>query len=604
MDFLTSMNNIRNFVIIAHIDHGKSTLADRFLELTSTVEKRKMQEQYLDSMDLERERGITIKMQPVTMHYKLDSVDYILNLIDTPGHVDFSYEVSRSLAAVEGAILLVDATKGIQAQTVAHLEVAISQDLTIIPAINKIDMQQAQIKEAEEEILNLLISMNYSLDKIYKISAKTGEGTEELLHSIINKVPEPKGSSSSALRALIFDSVYDDYKGVISYIRIMDGTVDVGDKILFMASGVSSVVKEVGILTPQYKKTKQLKSGNIGYLVGGVKSMEGASIGDTITLQDEKFKATEAISGYKQPQPLVFSTVFPRSDSSYDDLKDALGKLKLNDASLYFEPEASAVLGRGFKSGFLGMLHMEIILERLRREYNLDLVVTAPSVAYKVHVNYGDTLHIFSPSHYPDPSRINYVEEPWVFLKIICPPNYVNSVMSLLKGIRGIYKETEYISSERIRINYETPLVEIISDFYENLKNITSGFASMAYELIDYRKVNLVKLDILLAGDEVSALSRLVEKEKSESEGRKLVEKIKKVIPAEQFTVAIQAVIGGKIIARETKSARRKDVTAGLYGGDYTRKKKQLQKQKKGKERLKKFGKVDISTDVMMKIFQ
>ncbi|MDX1535143.1 MAG: translation elongation factor 4 [Candidatus Spechtbacterales bacterium] len=598
------MKSIRNFVIIAHIDHGKSTLADRFLELTHSIEKRKMQEQYLDQMDLERERGITIKMQPVTMRYEDGGEDYTLNLIDTPGHVDFSYEVSRSLAAVEGAILLVDATNGIQAQTVAHLSVAIEQGLKIIPAINKIDLPQAQVKEVEEEILSLLISMDCDVNEIYKISAKTGEGIEDLLQGVIKEVPKPEHKPDEPLRALIFDSIYDDFRGVISYARIKEGKIKGTDKIYFMGSKEKSEAKEVGIFTPQYKKKEVLESGDIGYIVSGTKEIETAGIGDTITFQEEKRRAESPIPGYRQPQAVVFSTIFPTSDSNYDDLRDAFDKLKLNDASLYFEPEHSAVLGRGLKAGFLGMLHMEIILERLEREHDLELIVTAPSVAYDVKLTSGESETVFTPSQYPDPSTIEEVKEPWVHLKIIVSPDYMNNVMSLLKTIRGEYKDTEYIGTGRLRINYETPLAEIISDFYDNLKNVTSGFGSMAYEFIDKREVDLVKLDILLAGDEVPALARLVPKDEADKSGRKLVEKIKKVLPPEQFAVAIQAAIGGKIIARETKSALRKDVTAGMYGGDYTRKRKLLEKQKKGKKRMKKEGSVDLDTDTMMKIFQ
>lgn len=595
--------NIRNFVIIAHIDHGKSTLADRFLELTKTVEKRKMQEQYLDQMELERERGITIKMQPVHMVWQVDGKDFQLNLIDTPGHVDFSYEVSRALAAVEGAILLVDAASGIQAQTVAHLTVALQQHLTIIPVINKIDLPQARVDEVEEEILSLLSSLEYEADAIYKISAKTGEGVENLLKAVIQKIPPPVGDSKKPLRALIFDSVYDDFKGVIVNVRFIDGTLKAGEGIFFMASQVASEVKEVGILIPQLMKTPVLKAGDIGYIATGLKDVERARIGDTITFKDENQRATKAIKGYQQPQPLVFSTIFPESESSYDDLKDAFGKLKLNDASLYFEPESSQVLGRGLKAGFLGMLHMEIILERLRREYNLKLVITPPSVAYRVQLISGDTLTVFTPSHYPDPASIQDVQEPWVHLEILVPPNYMNNVMSLLKGIRGIYRETDYIGSDRVSIHYETPLLDIISDFYDRLKNITSGFGSMSYELLDYRRADIVRLDILLAGDKIEALSRLVPRERAERDGRNLALKIKNIIPAEQFTVAIQAMVGGKIVARETKSAMRKHVTGNLYGGDYSRKKKLLEKQKRGKKRLREHGKVGLDADILIKLF-
>ena len=637
------MNNIRNFVIIAHIDHGKSTLADRFLELTSSVEKRHMKEQYLDQMDLERERGITIKMQPVTMahgpqsaghsskekavdgsRFAVDNSEYILNLIDTPGHVDFSYEVSRSLAAVEGAILLVDATSGIQAQTVAHLQVAADKKITIIPAINKIDLPQAQVKETEEEILNLFLNLNLELDQVYKISAKTGEGVPELLEAIIKKVPAPQiytekihkiteakqrdfVSNSYAsinalpLRALIFDSVYDEYRGVIAHVRVFEGSIKSEDNILFMASRENSEVREVGIFKPQLSKTEKLQAGDIGYVVSGVKSVESAPIGDTIT--NRKNPAEYAISGYKQPQPVIFSTIYPSRESDYEEMKTAFEKLKLNDSSLYFEPEHSPILGRGLKAGFLGMLHMEIIIERIRREYNLELVITAPSVSYKIKLTKGEEINVFNPAQYPNPAEIVLTSEPWIELRIITPPAYMNNVMNLLKNKRGVYKDTEYISAERIKINYETPLSEIIEDFYNQLKNVTSGFASMAYEILEHREAEVVKLDILLAGGDIPSLSRLVVKEKAESEGRRLVEKIKEVIPREQFAVAIQAVIGGKVIARETKPAARKDVTAKLYGGDVTRKRKLLEKQKKGKGRLAQHGKVSIDSDTMMKIF-
>lgn len=595
--------NIRNFVIIAHIDHGKSTLADRFLELTGSVESRKMQEQYLDQMDLERERGITIKMQPVRMNYETGGVKYQLNLIDTPGHVDFSYEVSRALVAVEGAILLVDASSGIQAQTVAHLTIAIEQGLTVIPVINKIDLPQARTPEVEDEILSLFSSLEYEIDDIYKISSKTGEGIKELLNTVVEKIPAPKAHTEKPPRALIFDSVYDDYRGVIAHVRIIDGVLRPRDSIMFMASGATSDIKEVGILSPQYVKTEKLEAGEIGYIASGVKNLEFASIGDTITLQSESLRAKEAVPGYKQPQALIFSTIFPETESSYDDLKDAFGKLKLNDSSLYFEPEASQVLGRGLKAGFLGMLHMEIIIERLRREYNLELIITAPSVAYDIELISKEHVSVFSPSQYPDPSQIVQVREPWVSLEILVPPEYMNSVMSLLKTIRGVYKETDYIGSDRMRIYYETPLLDIISDFYDNLKNVTSGFGSMSYEIIDHRIADIVKLDILLAGEQVESLSRFVPRERAESEGRRLVKKIKDLIPAEQFAIIIQAVIGGKIVARETKSSLRKHVTGNLYGGDYSRKKKLLEKQKKGKKRLKDVGKVHLGADILIKLF-
>ncbi|MEX2145170.1 MAG: translation elongation factor 4 [Candidatus Spechtbacterales bacterium] len=597
------MDNIRNFVIIAHIDHGKSTLADRFLELTQSVEKRKMQEQYLDQMELERERGITIKMQPVTMKYSSGvGTDYTLNLIDTPGHVDFSYEVSRALAAVEGAVLLVDATKGIQAQTVAHLSQAAKQNLKIIPVINKIDLPHAQLKEVEEEILHLLLDMNCDTGEVRKISAKTGEGVEELLKDIITRVPAPSSEKNKALRALIFDSTYDDYQGIISHVRVLEGEARVGDSILFMASKERSEIKELGVFLPARRQKDLLSSGDIGYIAGGMKDIELAGIGDTITSYSSP--TSNSIPGYEQPQPKVFSTIFITEDSKYEDLREGLKRLKLNDAALYFEPENSPILGRGFKVGFLGLLHMEIILERLKREYNLELVVTSPSVAYKVFLKNGNQEAVFNPSQYPDPSAIDRVEEPWIDLEILVSPGFMNNTMNLLKSIRGIYGNTEYLSTERIKIKYQTPLSEIISDFYDRLKNTTSGYGSMAYDILEYRPVEIVKLDILLAGTEVAALSRLIPANGAEKDGRRLVERIKKVLPAEQFSVAIQAVVGGKIIARETRKAMRKDVTAGLYGGDVTRKRKVLEKQKKGKKRLSQMGAVQLDTKTLMKIFQ
>ncbi len=632
--------NIRNFVILAHIDHGKSTLADRLLELTRTVEDRKMTEQFLDAMDLERERGITIKMQPVTMRYNASYDDnnndsgnddnnkydnnqnqnseFILNMIDTPGHVDFSYEVSRSLAAAEGAILLVDATSGIQAQTVANLSIAVKQNLKIIPVINKIDLPQAQVQEAEEEILNLLISMNVEPDEIYKVSAKTGEGVKNLLSSIVALVPPPPREPEKHLRALIFDSIYDDYKGVISYVRILDGEIKAGEKVLFMQSGVSSEAKEVGVFSPHLTPRDKLRAGDVGYIIGGIKDIKSASIGDTITKTGAK--AETPVPGYRSPQPLVFSTLYPREESDYDGLRDAMEKLRLNDAALYFEPEYSPVLGRGLKAGFLGMLHMDIIVERLRREYSIGLVITAPSVAYRVYKKIPssgsetqrqddgeqskEVIDVYSPAQFPNPPEIEYTEEPWVNLEVIVSPEYMSGAMSLLKTLRGHYVDTEYIGAGSVKIIYKTPLVEIISDFYDNLKNATSGFGSMAYEMAGYAEAEIIKLDILLAGEQIPSLSRLVHKDRAEEEGRRIVKKIKEVLPPEQFAVPIQAAIGGKVIARETKPALKKKVTEGLYGGDFSRKKKQLQKQKKGKKKMEEQGRIKLDTNTMIKIFQ
>ena len=595
---------VRNFAILAHIDHGKSTLADRFLEITHTVENRAMREQYLDSMDLERERGITIKMQPVKMKYLYNQTEYSMNLIDTPGHVDFSYEVSRALAAVEGAILLVDATKGIQAQTVAHLQTAIDLGVTIVSVINKIDLPQARCDDTEDEILTLLASFDVIPETIWRISAKQGTGVEALLQHVVAVVPPPRNKTDSPLRALIFDSSYDDYQGVIAHIRIMEGTLHHNEKIYFMTSGASGAAKEVGVFLPQRTSMPLLSGGDIGFVATGLKNIEEARIGDTITSADTHKQAREKVGGYKEPQQLVFSTLFPASEARYEDLEEACRKLRLNDASLSFEPEHSHVLGRGIRAGFLGILHMEIILERLRREYGLEIVLSSPSVVYRVETKTGEVIDVVNPSQYPDSSTIQAIQEPWVCVEVIVPTEYMNNAMNVLKSIRGSYKETEYLGMNRVRLYYEAALADIISDFYDGLKNATSGFGSLSYHTVEYRDANVVKLDILLAGDMVEALSRIVPSARAEYEGRRLVEKIKNSIPREQFAVAIQAAVGGKIIARETKPAARKNVTAGLYGGDFSRKKKQLEKQKKGKKRLKQFGTVQLDSATLIQLFR
>ncbi len=629
-------SNIRNFCIISHIDHGKSTLADRFLEITGTIEKRKMREQFLDSMDIERERGITIKMQPVrmlwhpaqnrpsfalqgfgraqhgTMH-GTDSEVYILNLIDTPGHVDFSYEVSRALAAVEGAILLVDATKGVQAQTLANLKIAIAQKLTIIPAVNKIDLPQARIEETEQELEDLLLSMDYAPDKIFRISGKTGEGVEELLGAVIEKV-HPPGFGGESLRALIFDSVYDSYKGVIAYVRVKDGKLSKDDKILFMAAGMESSIKELGYCSPALTPANSLEEGEIGYIATGLKETEGVKIGDTITVSSIKYPASlaggqvsselEPLAGYKEPQPLVFASVFPAEGDEFDALKDAIFQLKLNDASLFFEPDYSEALGRGIKFGFLGMLHMEITLERLRREFDIETTVTTPSVEYKIENKKGEEILIHTPSKFPDPAYIEKTFEPYVSLEILTPTQYLSGVMALLKNIRGEYQETENLGKDLLKVRYQAPLSEIITDFFDKLKSVSKGFASLVYEPIGMREADVVKMDIVLAGEGVEALSRIVPRDRAYEDGKKLVEKIKDTIPAEQFSVAIQAVVGGRVIARETRGAMKKDVTGYLYGGDYTRKRKLLEKQKKGKKRLRSHGRVHLDSEMFMKLFK
>ena len=596
-DNMAGNQNIRNFCIISHIDHGKSTLADRLIELTKTIDQRKMKDQVLDMMELEREKGITIKLQPVRMNYSLGNQSYLLNLIDTPGHVDFSYEVSRSLAAVEGAILLVDASQGVQAQTLANLHLAQEQNLVIIPIINKIDLSHAQIKETVQEICDLL---SVSEDEILKISAKEGIGIDKVLKSIIERIPAPEGDLEYPLKALIFDSNYNDYKGAIAYVRIVDGQIKKGDKIISSASGVQTEIIEVGVFKPEMEKIDCLQSGQIGYLATGLKDVSQCRVGDTI-VGDKK---TKPLAGYKEPQPVVFASFYPADTDDYQIVKDGLAKLKLNDAALSYEPESSQGLGRGFRCGFLGMLHLEIILERLKREYKTNLVVTSPSVSYQITVQNGERLTISSALDLPEVNKMEQIQEPWVSLEIIVPSKYLGQVMKLLEKIRGEYKDTQYLGLERAVIKFEAPLNEIIVDFYDKLKNTTAGYGSMSYEVIDYRQGDLLKMDILVAGDRVDAFSRVVHKEKVYSEARALVKKLKEVIPSQLFAVSLQAVIGGKIVARETIRALRKDVTGYLYGGDYTRKRKLLEKQKKGKKKMKQIGRVNIPQEVFFKVLK
>ena len=612
--------NIRNFCIIAHIDHGKSTLADRLLELTKTVEDRKMKAQLLDQMDLERERGITIKLQPVKMKYK----EYILNLIDTPGHVDFSYEVSRSLAAVEGAVLLVDATQGIQAQTLANLYLALEQDLVIIPVINKIDMPNAMIDEVSKEISDLI---GIKEKEIIKISAKTGENVSQVLEEIIEKIPSPSGELKQSPRALIFDSYFDSYKGVIAQVRIIDGKINSGDQIYFLRARSKSEIIELGVITPELVKTESLEAGDIGYIATGLKEVNKCRVGDTITVfkspqsplpkgeQIPPFKKgargisssdfeIEPLPGYKEVKPTVFASIYPIEGDEYPNLRDALEKLKLNDASLSYEPESSSALGRGFICGFLGMLHLEIISERLSREYGMNLVITTPSVSYVVKKRDGKEITIFSPTEMPDPSQIEQVKEPWAKLEIILPKDRIGSVMKLAESSRAIYQSTNYLSEDRVILNYEVPLINIIVDFYDNLKSISSGFASMNYELIEFRTGDLIKLDVLVAGEKVEAFSRIVPQHQSQEEGKRVVAKLKDAIPRQNFAVALQVAISGKIVARETISPFRKDVTAKLYGGDVSRKRKLLEKQKKGKKKMKSFGKVEIPQEAFLSVLK
>jgi GTP-binding protein LepA len=578
------------------------------LELTKTVEQRKMKDQLLDQMDLERERGITIKLQPARMKYEIEGSKYILNLIDTPGHVDFSYEVSRSLAAVEGAILLVDATQGIQAQTLANLYLAMEQDLEIIPVINKIDMPNAMIKEVSKEIEDLIGAKK---DEIIKISAKTGENVEKVLEEVIKKVPAPTGKKEESLRALIFDSYFDSYKGVIAQVRIVDGKINKNDEIYFLETKTRSEIIELGIIKPQLEKTTFLEAGDVGYIATGLKEVGKCRVGDTITKYESSFKDAKEIEervkplpGYKEVRPTVFASIYPVDGDDYPELRDALEKLKLNDASLSFEPESSTALGRGFRCGFLGMLHLEIISERLTREYDMNLVVTTPSVSYKIIKSDGKEIIIFSPADMPDPGSIQEIQEPWAKLEIILPKDRIGSIMKLAENSRALYKSTNYLSEDRVILEYEIPLINIIVDFYDNLKSVSSGFASMNYESIGFKLGDLIKLDILVAEERVEAFSRIVPRPESQEEGKRIVSKLKTVIPRQNFAIALQAAISGKIIARETISPFRKDVTAKLYGGDVSRKRKLLEKQKKGKKKMKSFGKVEIPQEAFLSVLK
>ena len=589
-----TQDHIRNFCIIAHIDHGKSTLADRLLEITGTVEKRLMKEQLLDRMDLERERGITIKLQPVRMDYN----GYQLNLIDTPGHVDFSYEVSRSLEACEGAILVVDATQGMQAQTLANVYLALAADLTIIPVLNKIDLPASDVERVGAEIVSLL---GCAFEDILQISAKTGQGVEALLDKIIKDVPAPAGTAEDGTRALIFDSYYDDYRGVILYVRAVDGRIGKGDQIKMMASGTNGLALEVGALKPDMSPLGGLETGEIGYIVTNLKSTREAKVGDTVTLV--KNPATTALPGYQDVKPFVYAGFFPDSNEHYQELKDAIEKLTLSDSALQYELENSPVLGFGIRVGFLGLLHMDIVRERLEREYNLELVVTNPSTDYQVTLLAGDELDIKSAADLPDPAKIKEIREPWIKGEIVAPKAYVGPLIQLINSKRGLHKNLSYID-ERALVAFEAPLANLLTDFYDQLKSITSGYGSFNYELADYRAEDLVKLDFYVAGEKVDSLSIMVHRSEAERLGREVVEKLKDVVPRQQFAISLQAAIGGRFIAREDISAFRKDVTTGLYGGDVSRKKKVLAKQAKGKRRMKKFGKVDIPAEaftVMLK---
>jgi GTP-binding protein LepA len=602
------MNNIRNFCIIAHIDHGKSTLSDRMLEMTQTVEKRKMKEQLLDQMDLERERGITIKMQPVRMNYK----EYIFNLIDTPGHVDFGYEVSRSLAAVEGAVLLVDATKGVQAQTLANLYQAIEHNLEIIPVVNKIDLPNADAEKVKKEIVNIL---GCKEEEILEVSGKTGQGVGELLERIIEKIPAPIGEKEKTLRALIFDSKYDTYKGVLAHVRIFDGEIHAEEEIIMMINDKKSDVIEVGYFKPNLVKSEKLSAGEIGYIATGLKSVSECKVGDTLTMlkTKEQLLETQPLPGYKEVKPMVYASFYPVEGDDYNLMRDSLDKLKLNDASFTFEPESNLALGRGFRCGFLGLLHLEIIQSRLEREFEISPTITTPSVVYEVKVcakggsvsgEKNKILKIYSPTEFPDPSEILEISEPYVKLEIVSPSSYLGAIMEVMNNTRAEYQDTKYLDSERMVIKFDCPLTDVVTNLHDDLKSASSGYASMNYELCDYRPSDLIKLDILIAEEKIDAFSRIVPRSKANSEGKRVVVKLKDVIPRQNFQVAIQAAIGGKVIARETVKAFRKDVTSGLYGGDITRKRKLLEKQKKGKKKMKNIGKVNIPSEAFLSVLK
>ena len=592
--------NIRNFCIIAHIDHGKSTIADRLMELTGQVSERDMEDQLLDSMELERERGITIKLTPVRMYYTADDgQEYELNLIDTPGHVDFNYEVSRSLAACEGAILVVDATQGIEAQTLANVYLALENDLEILPVINKIDLPSADIEGTKKEIEDVI---GLDASDAPCVSAKEGTNIRDILESIVKRIPAPDGDTEAPLKALIFDSYYDNYKGVILFVRVKDGGVKVGDVIRTFRSDKQFEVTEVGAFSPGLTPKTALLAGEVGYIAASIKSIQDVAVGDTVT--GALRPAPEPLPGYKKVQPVVFCGIYPLDGSKFNDLKEALLKLQLNDASLIFEPDTSVALGFGFRCGFLGLLHMEIIQERIEREFNLDIITTAPSVSYKVHKTDGTELFVDNPSHLPDQTDIEYMEEPVVKAEIYSPPEYIGSIMDLCQEKRGIFKDMTYLDEKRVRLLYTLPLNEIIYDFFDQIKSRTRGYASFDYELIGYERSELVKLDILLNGEVCDALSMIVHKDRAYPRGRELAENLKEAIPRQLFEIPVQAAVGGKIIARETVKAVRKDVLAKCYGGDITRKKKLLEKQKEGKKRMRSIGSVEVPSEVFMSILK
>lgn len=593
------MKKIRNFCIIAHIDHGKSTLADRLLDTCHTLTERQMKEQVLDSMELERERGITIKSHAIQMNYTRDGEDYILNLIDTPGHVDFSYEVSRSIAACEGALLLVDSTQGIQAQTISNLYLAIGHELEIIPIVNKIDMEGAMISETKEQIRDLI---GCAESDIILASGRTGQGVDEIINAIIDRIPAPQGDPSEPLQALIFDSVFNSFRGVIAYYRIFNGTLRKGDRVKFVNTGMEYEADEIGVLKLDYIPQPELSAGNVGYIITGIKQSREIKVGDTITHVDKPCK--EAVKGFEDVKPMVFAGIYPIDTEDFEELRESLEKLQLNDAALTFEPESSAALGFGFRCGFLGMLHLDIVQERLEREFNMSVICTVPNVSYYAYTKKGEKLLMNNPADMPPPEQLEYVEEPWIRAQVITKPEYLGSIMRLCLDKRGILKNQVYLTPSRVELTFEMPLAEIVFDFYDKLKSISRGYASFDYHPLEYRRGDLIKLDIKLNGENVDALSSLIHRSKAYDFGRRLCEKLKELLPRQQFIIAIQAAIGSKIIARETISALRKDVTAKCYGGDITRKRKLLEKQKKGKKRMRQIGKVEVPQQAFLAVLK
>ncbi len=593
------MENIRNFCIIAHIDHGKSTLADRLLQMTGTISERELKEQTLDDMDLERERGITIKSHAVQMNYTYEGQNYILNLIDTPGHVDFSYEVSRSIASCEGALLVVDASQGIQAQTISNLYLALEHNLEIIPVLNKIDLPGAMPEEVKDQIVDLI---GCNRDDIIPASGKTGEGVDKVLEAIIERIPAPKGDPNAPLQALIFDSVFNPFRGVIAYFRVFNGKIKKNDKVKFFHTGKEYDADEIGVLKLDLQPEEEISAGNVGYIISGIKKAKEVKVGDTITHVHNPCK--EAIKGFEDVKPMVFAGVYPVDTDDYEDLREAMEKLQLNDASLTFEPESSAALGFGFRCGFLGMLHMEIIQERLEREFDMTVITTVPNVSYKAYTKKGQEINVHNPSDLPDPTLLDHVEEPYIAAQIITKSEFIGPIMNLCIDKRGILKNQVYLTTDRVELQFEMPLSEIVFDFYDKLKSVSRGYASFDYQLIGYRPSNLIKLDILLNGEQVDALSALIHRDKAYEFGKKICEKLKELIPRQQFDIAIQAAIGSKIIARETVKALRKDVTAKCYGGDISRKRKLLEKQKKGKKRMRQVGNVEVPQQAFMAVLK